>query len=498
MSIKSFNEYIVENSKEVSFVFGRFNPPTIGHEKLFEEVKKQSRGGSYRIYASQSVDAKKNPLGFTEKIKFLRKMFPKHARSVMADKDVRNVLDVLVKLYDQGFTKVTLVAGSDRVKEFDILLNKYNGIKARHGFYNFEGAINVVSAGERDPDAEGATGMSASKMRAAAQQNDLNLFSKGLPSNYNPTELFNAVRKGMGLKESRSFRKHVELPPISETREDYIEGSLFNVGNLVRIKESGEIGEIIICGSNYLMVECDGIKSRQWLDSVELVEEGGAGDWGTDKGVNRYLKDTPFSSIVQSPHNSTVKANTTTKEEKKKKRSAHGDKMPDSFETDKRDSDDSTDAKRRAQFNKQKEMDDDNPRAYKDAPGDKKFRKSGKMKPSQYTTKYKQMYGDKEKELEKKDKKEENEMIGNLKIEDRFVNEKTGVRAAIQKKSDASGISYSILKKVFDRGVAAWKVGHKPGTTPAQWGLARVNSFITKGKTWQKYDSDLAKKARGG
>ena len=488
MAIKSFNEYIVENSKEVSFVFGRFNPPTIGHEKLFEHVKNQSRGGSYRIYASRSVDPKQNPLGFTEKVKFLRKMFPKHARSVMADKDVRNVLDVVVKLYDQGFTKVTMVAGSDRVKEFDILLNKYNGIKARHGFYNFEGAINVVSAGERDPDAEGATGMSASKMRAAAQQNDLNLFSKGLPSNYNPTELFNAVRKGMGLKESRSFRKHVELPPISETREDYIEGSLFNVGNLVRIKESGEIGEIIICGSNYLMVECDGIKSRQWLDSVELVEEGGAGDWGTDKGVNRYLKDTPFSSIVQSPHNSTVKASTTTKEEKKKKRSAHGDKMPDSFETDKRDSDDSTDSKRRAQFNKQKEMDDDDPRAYKDAPGDKKARKSGKMKPSQYTKKYKQMFGDKE---------PKNEMVGVLKLEDRFVTEE-GIEKAIQKKSQASGISYGILKKVFDRGVAAWKVGHKPGTTPAQWGLARVNSFIVKGTTWHKHDSDLAKQARGG
>src|SRR6056300_754513 len=297
MAIKSFNEYIVENSKEVSFVFGRFNPPTIGDEKLFEHVKNQSRGGSYRIYASRSVDPKQNPLGFTEKVKFLRKMFPKHARSVMADKDVRNVLDIVVKLYEQGFTKVTMVAGSDRVKEFDILLNKYNGQKAKHGFYNFEGAINVVSAGERDPDADGATGMSASKMRDAAQQNKLHIFAKGLPSNYNPTELFNAVRKGMGLKESRSFRKHVELPPISETREDYIEGS------------------------NYLMVECDGIKSRQWLDSVELVEEGGAGDWGTDKGVNRYLKDTPFSSIVQSPHNSTVKASTTTKEEKKKKRS---------------------------------------------------------------------------------------------------------------------------------------------------------------------------------
>src|SRR6056300_909277 len=241
MAIKSFNEYIVENSKEVSFVFGRFNPPTIGDEKLFEHVKNQSRGGAYRIYASKSVDKNKNPLLFKDKIKFLRKMFPKHARSVMADKDVRNVLDVVVKLYDQGFTKVTMVAGSDRVKEFDILLNKYNGIKARHGFYNFEGAINVVSAGERDPDAEGATGMSASKMRAAAQQNDLNLFSKGIPAGFNASDLFNAVRKGMGLKLENTFRQHVDLPVVSQTREEYVGGNLFQVGDTVTVKESGEM-----------------------------------------------------------------------------------------------------------------------------------------------------------------------------------------------------------------------------------------------------------------
>jgi len=215
MSIKSFSDYLTENTKEVSFVFGRFNPPTIGHEKLFEALKKQSRGGSYRIYASQSVDAKKNPLQFKDKIKFLRKMFPKHARNVMADKDVRNVLDIAVKLYDQGFTKITLVAGSDRIREFDILLNKYNGKQAKHGLYNFEGAINVVSAGERDPDADGATGMSASKMRNAAQQNDLAGFAKGVPARFHPTDLFNAVRKGMGLKLENTFRQHVELPIVS-------------------------------------------------------------------------------------------------------------------------------------------------------------------------------------------------------------------------------------------------------------------------------------------
>ena len=155
MGIKSFSEYVTEATKEVTFTFGRYNPPTIGHEKLFDAVKKNARSGAYRIYTSKSQDAKKNPLEFKDKVKFVRKMFPKHARAVMGDPDIRTVFDIVVKLYDQGFVQVRMVVGSDRVKEFDILLNKYNGVKGRHGFYNFE-AISVVSAGERDPDAEGA------------------------------------------------------------------------------------------------------------------------------------------------------------------------------------------------------------------------------------------------------------------------------------------------------------------------------------------------------
>ena len=128
--MKSFKDYLVEETKPVTFAFGRFNPPTIGHEKLFDQVKKLSRGGAYRIYASKSVDKKKNPLPFKDKIKFMRKMFPKHARNIMADSDIRTVFDIVVKLYDQGFNKVQMVVGSDRVREFDALLNKYNGVDA--------------------------------------------------------------------------------------------------------------------------------------------------------------------------------------------------------------------------------------------------------------------------------------------------------------------------------------------------------------------------------
>ena len=482
MQIKSFSDYLVEDTKEVTFVFGRFNPPTIGHEKLFDQTKKLSRGGTYRIYASKSVDPKKNPLQFKDKVKFLRKMFPKHARNVMADKDVRNVLDIAVKLYDQGFTKVSMVAGSDRVKEFEVLLNKYNGEKSRHGFYEFQGMIKVLSAGERDPDAEGVSGMSASKMRQAAVDGKLQIFAKGLPARFHPTDLYNAVRAGMGLK-SEGFRPHVELETVSNIREDYVEGKIFRIGTMVRMKESGEVGKVVIRGANYVLAEFNGKKRRCWLDSIQ--EEGGAGEYGTDKLLKKYKKDTPTMEIVDSPYNKIVKDNTTLSFGKKKGKkegykdgdSSHGDKNYDSFKTGNK----STDAKRRAQQNKQKDMADDDPNAYKDLPGDKKARSKPQPK-SKFTNKYKQMYGE---DFE-------------ITFEDFIIEGKGQAQKALKKKSDATGVSMSVLNKVFDRGYAAWKTGHKPGTTPVQWGLARVNSFLVGGPVWQKFDSDQAKIARAG
>ena len=292
MEIKSFSTYLKEEKGEITFAFGRFNPPTTGHEKLFDKLKEVS-GGSYRIYGSKSQDPKKNPLNFKQKVKFLRKMFPKHARSIMADGNVRHVMDIAVKLYDQGYTSVTMVAGSDRVEEFKILLNKYNGVKGRHGFYDFKDGVKVVSAGERDPDAEGVTGMSASKMRAAAADGSLQTFAKGVPSGYNPKDLFNAVRKAMGIKESPKFREHIELPKVSKTREEYVGGNLFTEGDTVVLKSTNDVGTITVCGSNYLLVEFGQWKKRVWLDQVDLVEKCGAGEEGTDELGDATAKTKP-------------------------------------------------------------------------------------------------------------------------------------------------------------------------------------------------------------
>ena len=184
--------------KEASFTFGRFNPPTTGHQLLVNKLKKL--GGDRLLFTSHSNDKLKNPLTHKQKISFLRKFFGKSVG--VPDVSARTVFDIANELQKQGYEKVNMMVGSDRVREFDTLLKKYNGVKARHGFYDFK-EINVISAGERDPDADDVSGMSASKMRAYAEKNDFDNFKQGVPSrNKNDAlKLFKAVKKGMGIVE---------------------------------------------------------------------------------------------------------------------------------------------------------------------------------------------------------------------------------------------------------------------------------------------------------
>lgn len=425
--MKSFSQYLSEADKAIVFAFGRFNPPTIGHEKLIQKVASVARGNNYRIYPSQSQDKKKNPLSFNDKVKFMRKMFPKHGRNIMADSGVKNAFDVLSKLYDQGYNKVTMVAGSDRVLEFETVLNKYNGTKGRHGFYNFEGGVQVVSAGERDPDAEGVSGMSASKMREAAAKNDFNSFAKGLPPSYKEGQaLFNAVRKGMGLKEEVEIKRHVELDKVSEVREAYVAGEILNEGDMVVITKTDEVAEVIRRGTNYVIIETiNGNRLRKWLDDVELVER-----------QDPDIKDREGTQPAR--YHSGLKK--------------------------------STKVARDRQFKKQSKMDDDDPKAYKPAPGDA----SAETKPSKYTKIVKKMMDEKH-------------------TFSSFLELNEDPSKSFKKKSEKSGISVSTLRKVYNRGVAAWKTGHRPGTTPEQWGHARVNAFIAKKKKGNlNHDKDLA------
>ena len=267
--MKSFTQFVSDlTPKDVVFVFERFNPPTIAHEKLLEQVAETASGSAYRIYSSHFEDAKKNPLKLEEKVKWMRKMFPKYARNVMSD-DVNTVFSICSKLYEQGFTRVTMMTESSRVLEFEALLNGHNGVQTNDGFYNFKEGVKVVGC------ENSSLQLSESAMHTAAKSNDLESFAKNLPSSFQDhEELFNAVRNGMGLKESRNFRKHIQLESVSDRREAYVSGNLFEVGNEVVIKESEELGKITHCGSNYLIVELnDGKKVRKWLSAVELLEK---------------------------------------------------------------------------------------------------------------------------------------------------------------------------------------------------------------------------------
>ena len=354
--INSFKSYLVEEEKTVYFTFGRMNPPTIGHEKLLNKLASSSRQNPYRVYLSQSTDKKKNPLNFASKVKHARKMFPKHARQIMADKKVKTVFDALVKLYKEGFKNVAMVVGSDRVNEFEVLLNKYNGEKARHGLYNFS-KITIISAGERDPDADGAEGMSASKMRAAASKNDFTSFSQGLPktlSNADAKKLYNEVRKSMGLKEQKEFKNHVQLESVSEVRENYIKGNLYAVGDKVVIKENNEVVTVTQLGSNYVIVENKNGTYRKWLDAIEILE----------KKKERVKMSKQDSDIGGRPG---TQPKVYHQGLSKKQKIA-----------------------RDRQFKRQAKMDDDNPAAYKKAPGDA----TAKTKPSRHTKRFKQMFGD--------------------------------------------------------------------------------------------------------
>jgi hypothetical protein len=190
--------------KSVVITFGRFQPPTIGHEKLINAVIAHANkiGAEHRIYASQSFDgnrpraAVKNPLQYNDKIKFMRKMFP-GANIVKGDDDTNTFMRVLYQLQKEKYTTVHVVVGDDRVPEIKKTVKQYLGSDDPETGLNFED-FKVVSAGKRDPEAEGVEGMSASKLRAAAADNDFKLFKKGMPSAFSDArELFDAIRKGL-------------------------------------------------------------------------------------------------------------------------------------------------------------------------------------------------------------------------------------------------------------------------------------------------------------
>lgn len=200
-----FKDFIKEEKeKHAVLAFGRVNPPTIGHEKLVNKTKEvaQEVGGTHHVVLSHSQDSAKNPLTSQQKLKHAKRFFPDTNLSV-STKEHPNFLSHAAKLHKAGATHLHMVAGSDRIPEYEKTLHKYNGVKGPHGHFNFK-KITMHSAGARDPDAEGAEGMSASKMRGHASGGNFGEFRKGIPSHVpekHAKELYHDVRKGMSIKE---------------------------------------------------------------------------------------------------------------------------------------------------------------------------------------------------------------------------------------------------------------------------------------------------------
>ena len=194
--MKTFKASLTEATKsQVVVSFGRMNPMTNGHEKLADKIKAEAkkRNADAKLYLSHSTNPKKDPLDFKTKVKFAKKAFGPMVQNSVA----RTIIEVAKELSGK-YDDLIVVVGSDRIPEFKTLLNKYNGKD-----FTFK-TIEVVSAGERDPDAEGVSGMSGSKMRGFVTSDDFNSFKQGVPSKLSDSDakaLFDAVKRGMNLKE---------------------------------------------------------------------------------------------------------------------------------------------------------------------------------------------------------------------------------------------------------------------------------------------------------
>jgi hypothetical protein len=270
-------EQPAEELPPLTVVFGRFNPPTVGHEKLLKSAKRISAGGDIKIYPSRSQDPKKNPLDPDSKVSYMKKMFPEFEENIINDEDMKTIFNVLVNANEDGYTNVNIVVGSDRQAEFENLAQKYNG-----DLYTFD-QIRVISAGVRDADAEGVEGMSASKMRKAVMDDDFKSFRRGTPKTLDDGEtqaLFNAVRQGMGVKKAKVKKESYALWEVApkcdmrNLRENYIKGKIFRIGDRVENLNTGLIGEVMRRGTNHLIcVTEEGYMFKSWIkDVMEYTE----------------------------------------------------------------------------------------------------------------------------------------------------------------------------------------------------------------------------------
>jgi len=257
----------------LTIAFGRFNPPHLGHQQLMDTAASAASAdkGDYMIVPSRSNDPKKNPLEADAKVAFMRGMFPQHSKNISNDANTRTIFDVLKKAHSDGYANVRIVGGADRVKEFEKLSGSYNG-----KLYQFDN-IDVVSAGDRDPDADGVEGLSASRLRLAASENDYKTFKSAMPdgmSKRDAKQLFDTVRQSMGIKEEWGIWEMAPKFDQQTLRENYVSKTIYRIGEFVENMNTGLVGKIVRRGANHLIcVTEDNIMFKSWIRDVNEVNE---------------------------------------------------------------------------------------------------------------------------------------------------------------------------------------------------------------------------------
>jgi len=278
---------MAKDLKTAVFCWGRFNPPTIGHGKLLDALisvakRKGGRNSDTFVLVSHSVDPEKNPLTKEQKVFYLKKMFPKQMKYYDVELNKKKLfLRLIAIIFNRHYDRLIMVVGSDRVREFQTELDKFNGATGddaplKGASYDFK-EIEVVSAGERDPDAEGVSGMSASKMRAAAVDGDLKSFKGGVPRGFgakNTKNMMNDVRKGMGLKAIQSEESLLTFKEyLKEVNSKYI------VSKNPSDKKWYVMGHV---GNNKWMPVSNGFKNKvqaqKWAKSQDKVDIAARGE----------------------------------------------------------------------------------------------------------------------------------------------------------------------------------------------------------------------------
>ena len=409
--------------KTIVFTFGRMNPPTIGHEKLANKIKEIARRekSDARIYLSHTQKSGTDPLSYNDKIKFAKKAF-----GIAHKSNAKQIFQVAKELYKDGYQDVIMVVGSDRVDEFQQILDKYNG----KGDYDFE-QVTVVSAGERDPDAQGVEGMSGTKLRNLAKSGDQKTFMKGLASKLSPVDkkkVYALVAKNMSEGLTDVIIKKVVIPAVIPKK---ISPASIKVPKVsVPKSDSGsEIGE-----------------DRKPLTIQQRVARGRLMKKLAPKMARaRKMK----AKRMADPNQLKIRAQKAAIAAVRKKVAGQkGVKYAELSPNDK--------------MNVDKMV-------------QKKSALIAKLAKKQLP------------KIRKAEQERLKALRGSTKTEQFNLTEEA--ENALRKKSQEYVISYNILKEIFDRGMNSYATNST--MSAQQWAFARVNSFIKGGKTRTTTDADL-------